>query len=205
MESTKQILQRADVVLGHARAALTQLRDGQGPTRITGLHNVAVWGRAFSNVLQNLRSAVPDFDEWYSPFRETMKNDEICQFFYRMRTEMLKEGRSAHSSATQISSFTTNDLSRFHRPAGATAFFMGDETGGSGWIVVLPDGTEEKFYVELPADIGWSDIVLPNLGRPGMEDSKEVRAFPLAARYVTYLEQIQMSARQRFDRLPGAP
>ena len=27
---------------------------------------------------------------------------------------------------------------------------MGDETGGSGWEIVTPDGKIEKYYVDLP-------------------------------------------------------
>jgi hypothetical protein len=44
---------------------------------------------------------------------------------------------------------------------------MGDETGGSGWEVELPDGTRAKYYDKLPPGID----VETWFGLPGMPGS----------------------------------
>jgi len=40
------------------------------------------------------------------------------------------------------------------QPPGATSFFIGDELGGTGWEVSQPDGSTEKYYIDLPEEIG---------------------------------------------------
>ena len=39
-------------------------------------------------------------------------------------------------------------------PSGAKAFFVGDQLGGTGWEIELPDKTIEKYYVDFPAEFG---------------------------------------------------
>ena len=38
-------------------------------------------------------------------------------------------------------------------PEGANGFFIGDNLGGSGWEVYLPDGSTEKYYVAMLDEI----------------------------------------------------
>jgi hypothetical protein len=59
---------------------------------VTHIKHIAVYGRATTNVLQNLRGVVAGFDEWYAPIREWMEGDPLMKYFYKLRTRILKEG-----------------------------------------------------------------------------------------------------------------
>jgi hypothetical protein len=73
-----------------------------------GLRNLIVFGRAVTNILQNLRSVVgaKTFDEWYMPLQEEMRDDELLKYFYELRTEILKEGSLQQQSAATAMSRT---------------------------------------------------------------------------------------------------
>ena len=59
--------------------------------RLLGFLGLVVFGRALTNVLQNLRTFDEQaFDEWYGPWREEMEGDELCRFFYVLRSQLLK-------------------------------------------------------------------------------------------------------------------
>ena len=47
-----------------------------------------------TNVLQNLRTCVgkTTFDAWYGPKEAEMRADELMRWFYKIRSELLKEG-----------------------------------------------------------------------------------------------------------------
>jgi hypothetical protein len=88
----------------------------------------------------------------------------LMKYFYKLRTEILKEGKLGFFSGTHISKLTlSQDIRRFSPPPpNAKAFFIGDRLGGSGWIIELPDGSSEKLYVQLPFDIGTVSLHFPN-------------------------------------------
>jgi len=121
-----------------------------------GIYNVAVFGRSVTFALQNLRTVVgTDFDEWYEPHLAMMKASPLFKYFKNLRNEILKEGPPPMASAMHVDHLNGADMARLtaNPPPGAGMCFMGDPLGGSGWLVNMPDGSQEKFYVSLPNDM----------------------------------------------------
>ena len=92
-----------------------------------------------------------------------------------------------------------SDLQRLRAnpPPRTKGFFMGDQLGGSGWEVELPDGTTAKFYVQLPPDLA----VTINLHLPHNPMSDQPIS-DLCERYVTELERMVSDAVEYFHRHP---
>src|SRR5690242_9000890 len=103
-ETTAQILQRARDTLRTAQLGLQDVAAGGPERRLGGLRNLVVFGRAVTNVLQNLRSTEPRFDEWYAKYVVEMKEDPLLRYFYVLRSEILKEGKLPTGSSTYIRS-----------------------------------------------------------------------------------------------------
>jgi hypothetical protein len=192
--SAIEILERARQTLAVAEKGVQDLR-GKDPSRwLPGLLNVAVFGRAVTNILQNLRSVDQKFDPWYAPKVLEMRADKLLRFFYELRTEVLKTARRVPTAhRTHIKHLELpKDLARMGpKPPGTTGFFIGDSAGGSGWLVRLPNGTQVPYYVDLPDDIGVVDMTirgapLLHLGQPVLDDS----AASLSSLYVNYLRNL---------------
>jgi hypothetical protein len=152
-----EILRRAEETLKTARHGLDDLVNEDKSRRFTGLRNLIVFGRSFTWVLQNLRSAIPEsFDEWYKPEQEKMVMDPLMRYFIDARNELEKQGKLSVATNATIHSFSPHtDMKKFGRPpVGATSFFIGDSLGGTGWEVELADGKSEKYYVALLDSIG---------------------------------------------------
>jgi hypothetical protein len=90
-------------------------------------------------------------------------------------------------------------MRRFPRPKFATNFFIGDQNGGSGWELTLPDGKKEKLYLELPpsapeatVEIKWSLPDAPKnlVGRDISE---------MAERFLAYFEGMLSDAKKAFE------
>lgn len=205
-DQVQAIFERVDETLEIARAGARDVAGRDAARRIPGLLNVAVFGRAVTNKLQSLRSVAKDFDEWYAPKVAEMRADPLCAFFYRLRTDGLK--RTVRLPTDQrffVKHFEfPKDMARLGPPPpGAANFFMGDRTGGSGWIVRLHDGTEERFYVDLPDDIAVGEMIIidPPKKHLGAE-VQDVSAAHLCRLYVDYLTGIVREARARFTDYP---
>jgi hypothetical protein len=192
------ILQRAEAMLTTARQGLADLLDTENRSRrITGLHNLIVFGRTVSFVVQNLSSAADGFDEWYASEQAAMRADPLMRFMNDARTEILKQGKlNVHTSAF-MSNFSEKDIPHHLAPPGATGFFIGDRLGGSGWEVELPGGATEKYYVEIPAGVTvqqhFSDIPtdkFPELEGLTVDDA--------AKRYLDEMSALIKRARARF-------
>lgn len=150
--SVEAILRATDETLQSAEWGLADLL-GQDPRRrMSGLRNLVVFGRAVTNALQNLRTAVgPDrFDAWYSARQEEMRTDELMRYFYVLRSQILKEGSVGEVRMSLSMSATGTELMTVMQqkpPPGAKGFFIGDHLGGSGWHVELPDGTTTTYFL----------------------------------------------------------
>jgi len=200
--SSDQVLRDAVQTLRTAELGLRLMETDDPEQRMAGLRNVAVFGRAVTNVLQNLRATEPGFDEWYSPFVSEMRADPLLRRFYKLRSQILKAGGTGTAVSVGISNLSLpGDVSRFGPPPpGATAFFIGDQVGGTGWEVPQPDGSVEKYYVGLPSDIGAVSVHLvdppaTHLGQP-VPSGADVRS--LSASYVGYLQKLVGQACARF-------
>jgi hypothetical protein len=199
---TGDILKRAVETLDTAKLGLQFLTSGPPKHKLPGLRNVVVFGRAVTNVLQNLRSKEPYFDDWYEPYKKEMKSDSLMKYFYKLRSEILKRGVLELSSHTHLTNAKLPQVvERFGAPpVNAKTFFIGDNLGGSGWEIVLSDGSTEKYYVELPPDLGSSSLHFPippstHQGRPLTDTRIEV----LSTTYLDYLDNLIRSAKERFD------
>ncbi|MBK7855461.1 MAG: hypothetical protein IPJ79_11660 [Bacteroidetes bacterium] len=84
MEICKRRLNELEIMLNN-------MSNSPGQMRAT-ISRIAVEGRSLTNILQNLRGKVENFDEWYQPKVEEMRNDTLLRFFYQLRTETLKKG-----------------------------------------------------------------------------------------------------------------
>jgi hypothetical protein len=187
------IFERARECLRDAGLGLKDLLGQDPQRRLSGLRNAVVFGRAVTNVLENLRGKVDDFDAWYKPHSSRLGEDQSFRRIYKMRSEILKEGATNVGRSIHINSFDTDDMQRFGQPPpGASGFFMGDERGGSGWLIPLPDGTEEKYYVALPPDIGTTSFVMDIGDRTG------VPVGGVLARYLNTLKTLIDEAESTF-------
>lgn len=200
-KTTAQILIRLEDTLKTSKIGLQDLQTQYGDRKLAGLRNLVVFGRAVTNVLQNLRSTESDFDDWYRPIQEEMSSDPLMKFFYTLRSEILKEGKLNISETAYLQSFQmAKDITRFGPPPpGAKAFFIGDSMGGSGWEVELPDGTIEKYYVKIPGDLGKVELFFPEAPKTHLADKiNDSTIEALASLYFKYLEQLVEKARRRF-------
>jgi hypothetical protein len=204
----------ADSVLNDAAQTLETaqwgLADFAGPDprrRMSGLRNLVVFGRAVTNVLQNLRSVVgkSEFDKWYIPWQDEMRADDLLRYFYELRSEILKEGSLETGTSVHISSLDGRDMQILmqNRPPGVKSFFIGDRLNGNGWLVQLPDGSDAKYYVAIPPDIQsritsrfhFADAPHTH-GGEALEDTSVEN---LARLYIEYLQSLLADARKRFS------
>jgi hypothetical protein len=200
-KTTNEILKRCDETLATARFGLEDIKSSP-ERRLAGLRNLVVFGRAVTNVLQNLRSTEQNFDDWYRPFQEMMENDPLMKYFYRLRTEILKQGNLKTGSYAHIKNFNfPRDLQKMGPPPpNAKSLFIGDQLGGSGWEVIMDDGSVMKYYVELPSEIGQAGLQLPeapdeHLGNKiGNKDIEH-----LGALFLNYLERLMEQAKSKFN------
>jgi hypothetical protein len=204
-KTTAQVLARAKDTLATATLGLRALQGGDPQSRMAGLRNVIVFGRAVTNVLQNLRSTEPEFDAWYGAYQAEMKADPLMKHFYELRSRILKQGDlPVHSSVT----LTGNPMAAMRQagppPPGAKGFFIGDPIGGSGWKIQLPDGSTERFYVALPAEIPGLDVrVRVHLSEaPG--DLRDQPIEQLAEKYLSYVSRMVADATSKFEKRPPA-
>lgn len=169
--------------------------------RHSGLRNLVVFGRAVTNVLQNLRASEKDFDSWYEPYVQEMKADPLMKFFYELRTRILKRGETGVGNYLHIKELQfPRDMAKFGPPPkNAKSFFMGDQVGGTGWEVEVQPGVIEKYYVDLPSDVGVGGLYFQ--GAPGINDARDVTAADVVAlseRYIAYLDKLVLAAERRF-------
>ena len=201
MNETEKVFFNVEQTLKTAEFGLNELQGDQPERKLAGLRNLAVFGRAVTNVLQKLRSIEPTFDKWYSKYVAEMKNDPLLKYFYKMRSEILKEGFLRTTSSLYIREFNSStDMERIGiPPPNAKSVFMGDQIGGVGWIVELPDGTEEKYYGTLPSDIGKLTMFFPESPKKHLEENLGKETIDeLGQLYFTYLKNMVDSAKQQF-------
>jgi hypothetical protein len=199
---TAEILRDAQETLKTAFVGLRDLIEGPPPRKTSGLRNVIVFGRAFTNVLQGLRSTEPGFETWYKEYVDEMKNDPLMLYFYQLRSLILKKGILETGVRAYVKRLFPGDMARFGPPPPfAKAFFIGDELGGTGWEIELPDGTKTKYYVEIPSEIGSVTLHFPrppdrHLGKKINDTSVE----NLSRLYLGYLDRMSEDAKQKFGK-----
>ena len=192
--SPKEIIDESEELLRTAKFGLEDMKTRPGRMK-TGLRNAVIFGRNTTWALQNLRSAHQEFEAWYAEKQAEMKADELMRYFHELRNDIEKRAKTPTVMSAHIKSFSFADMARFEpRPPGATGFFIGDQQGGSGWIVKTEGGKEESYYVDLPDDIGTVDIHL--VGAPGIASRQS--AADLVDQYLQKVAALVAEARARF-------
>jgi hypothetical protein len=202
---TSKVLKALQETLDTAEFGYVMFTKGSHPQKLLGLRNFVVFGRAVTNVLQNLKSVEPEFEEWYKKYRDEMQADPLMRYFYNLRSEILKEGKLNVGVGVHIKQLSLPyDMHRFGcPPPNAKSFFIGDNVGGTGWVIQLPNGSEEKYYVDLPTDIGLVKFVFPDPPESYMGQSivnKSVER--LSWLYLNYLKQLVNLAKEKFTTKP---
>ena len=191
-KSVSELLESADDLLVNAQSGLNDVLRGSGDRRVPGLWNLMVFGRAFLMLLAQLRRRHPGFDDWYEQNWRGMMQDPQMRDFEQLRSELLKESRPGGN----ITGLKVRSAGKAYGapPRFARAFFTGDRLGGTGWEVVLPDGTVQKYYVLLsskvcPESFRFRSEGVPN-GSAAIED--------LSTRYMEHLTAMMQTAREYF-------
>jgi len=207
--SREEILRGVDDTLRTAELGLKDfLRGRPRERRLPGLRNLVVFGRAVTNGLQNLRSVEPEFDAWYRPYVEEMESDPLMRYFYELRTRILKEANLGVYQGFEISG-EEGALPPLELlgtpPPGAVKGFVSSH--GSGWVVRLPDGTEEEFYVDLPLEGVEVSHFLTDQPDSHLDSTlpPNSTAEQLSESYVAYLRRMFEDAKQRFRKAKEGP
>jgi len=197
----RNILREARARLQTAQFGLADLR-GPPPRRRSGFHNAVVFGRMVTFVLQNLRGKAPGFDPWYEGQQKTMKADPVCRYFVEARNAIEKQGQSKLVNYTFINYMNSEQLKKLAepRPPGGTAIFVGDQDGASGWIIKRDDGSEEKYYFEIPESVAVSGLALHQPPNELQIEDSIVRADAAVEKYLSVLESLVREAENRFGR-----
>jgi len=198
-KTTNEIISRAEDTLFTVQLGLEHMK-GQDPrARLAGLRNLVVFGRSVTNILQNLRSTEPKFDEWYQPYVKEMEVDELMRFFYKLRSEILKEGAVAVHSSMSLNGDPMEVFKHFKAPPRAKSFFIGDRIGGSGWEVEVGEGETEKYYVQFPNEIPGLRVDINIHLSHAPERFEGVPATELCEWYLTYLARMVADAKKVFQ------
>jgi hypothetical protein len=199
LPTAEQIIVHAEQHLKTAKLGLTDTRGNNPARRSAGLMNAIVFGRSATFALQNLRSVIPEFDEWYKEKQAQMRADPLMKFFNEERRKIQHEGHIAGRGTSHIDRRLKLGIENIQRefgpaPPGAVSFFLGDHTGGSGWLVQMPDGTKEPYYVDVPKHVVNSYMTI---AAPGYE---HLPASDAVAVYLSRVEAILKEARTNFVR-----
>jgi hypothetical protein len=195
MATAAQAIQAAEERLESALFGLDDMKTRKERFQ-SGFRNAVVFGRMVTFSLQTMRNEVPRFNAWYDPKKEEMKADPLIRFFNTMRTEIEKEAKRQIGVSTYIHSWNAGTAARLGpAPPGAHSFFMGDpDNGGSGWMLTNSDGSTEKYYTEIPPEIGEVKVLL--LDAP--KEFEGVPAEKLLERYLGYMSELLSEAKRQF-------
>ena len=72
--------------------------------------------------------------------------------------------------------------------------------GGSGWEVRLSDGSIQKYYVDLPSDIGTASLHFPKSPKVHLgKKIEELSIEALSTMYIAYLHKMVDDAESTFN------
>jgi hypothetical protein len=198
IEGARTVLTSVRRQLRQAEIAMRDVEQNDEPDRrLAGIWNVVVWVRSLTPILQRLRGVTDEFEPWYARWRDEMKRDPLLRYFYGLRNDVLKEGEKPVSMGVHIHHFEApRDVPP--APPGAVAFFLGDEVGGNGWEVELPDGTRTKIYVSVPSSVAQTTLHL--VGMPTEHLGREIgdSAVEGCEAYLRYFQRMIAAAEERF-------
>lgn len=186
---TRKVLESADRMVDVMRRGLDDYA-AAGERRFDGLYMVVSSGRAVSQTLHRLRNQVEGYDEWWEPHR-IMLSQGVFRALWDLRNDIEKRGEIAGQRVVRIT-YLDDATIRRSAPPGALRAFFGDEMGRSGYVVLMPDGTEQTVYTAIPSDILSFSLITAKL-----PDGFEIGEALVS--YTDLLGSIVGDARQRFD------
>jgi len=200
MSSIKEILNRTEQTLETAKQGYEDLVASNKSRRFLGLRNLIVFGRSVTFVLQNLKSTVGEekFSSWYKEHQDSLKDDVVMKYFVKLRNELEKQGKLPVSTSVKVNYFSTDMINKYKKPKGTVGFFIGDQSGGSGFEVQLPDGTKEKYYVDLPTDVAEVKQYFNDLPVPEHDELRDKNIEDLCLYFLKNLESILFDAKKVF-------
>jgi len=118
--------------------------------------NLFTYGRATTATALTMRHADPAFEDWWQPYNEMMAKDPLMKYFNATRSQILKEGQLPVSNYTKMVNWDSAMIQQINQyaPPNTVTTFFGDQLGGNGWAVKMPDGSVERVYFDLPAGAG---------------------------------------------------
>lgn len=189
--TSAELVESAEDMLRLAEQGLEWIEAGAKDKRLAGLRNVLVFGRACMLGLSALRRRHPGFDDWYEQNWAGLRDDPAMKGLETLRQLVMKETKSA----TVITQLMVRSAGRGYGspPKNARAFFTGDRLGGTGWEIVMPDGSIEKYYVAI------SDAIRP-VGFGFLDEGTPAESCiePIMKKYVAHLREMSRSAREHF-------
>lgn len=199
-----QGIESLDIDIRYLDSLIEQLEKTTDPNRLTAFWNICIYGRMVTQHLQKILSHQEGFEEWYAPYQEFMKSDELMVFFKKTRNRLEKESL-IYNVGVQVNIKNLKvpeDLIKFGPlPPGVVSFFVGDSIGGSGYIVKGTDGKLYKHYVELPREKIESGLILQGLPKNHKGEKIESPTIEKASRlYVDYLKALVKDAKVKFGR-----
>lgn len=207
--SSKDILNSLQSKMNKVKQIPMALKSGPTVNKTMNLANLLIWSRIVINETENLRSIDrTKFEKWYAPYRMNLFGihgsidpDPLLNYFIEARNELEHRGTLNVRRVTNIKHLTLpqDALKYGPPPPGAKSFFIGDELGGSGWIVESADGEKTKFYVEFSRDqVETSLLPHTHPAKHLGEDVKGKSIEELAEMYVRYLNRMVQSALSEF-------
>lgn len=145
-------------MLSMAREGLDDAVSSNPHRRRPGLMNLITYGRSVTLAIQTMKNTDPAFAEWWRPYQERMKADPLMKWFNDRRVEIVHEGELKTGNYTVIGREGPVDLGAVmrelnrHAPPNTISTFLGDQFGGNGWEVRMPNGSTSKVYFDLPPD-----------------------------------------------------
>lgn len=155
----ERIFSNTREMLTMAQGGLDDFFSGDPRRRRPGLMNLFTYGRSVTMTMQTMKHTDPSFETWWTPLQAKMAADPLMRFFNKARTDVLHEGELATSNYTVIGAHGPVDLGAVMRglsrfaPPNTVATFLGDQFGGNGWDVRMPNGSTEKVYFQLPDNL----------------------------------------------------
>lgn len=193
--SVTDVLRKARTLLDTTTRGLALATGSDADARPAGVQIVAVFGRSVTLVLQNLRTVVGDepFDDWYRPYREGLKTDPLCEWFKRLRNEILKEGPEEVGSTLLTTYRDVGDPWDEWKPPPPDSTALTLHEGRFHWRITRPDGTEELEEASTFAEL--ASYSFPSLaGQP----NPTVSIGSLCEEYVAKLRLVVEEAERHF-------
>ncbi len=207
--ASKEVLDSLQGKMNMVNQFLDALKNGPTINKTTNLANLLIWSRILINETENMKSFdKARFEKWYAPYRRELfkvsdaeKPDPLLDYFINARNELEHRGTINVGRVTHVKhlSLPQDALKLGPPPIGAKGFFIGDELGGSGWMVELPDGNKGKLYVEFSREQVETSLLpqahpTKHLGK----DIKRKTVEEMAEMYVSYLGRMIQSAINEF-------